>query len=78
MRFPQEIDGQPSREAEDADAAAHYAAMIESIYVDREDLDAEQCPPDRRFFLADKEAWIYEHGNICELVYVRSTNTEEW
>lgn len=65
-------------EAADAAAAEAYARMIETIYVDRDALDAELCPPDRRFFLADKEAWVYEHGNICELVYVRSSAGEQF
>lgn len=56
----------------DAAEADRYARMMEDAFLDIDDLDAETFPPDRRFFLADKEAWIYEHGNICELIFVRN------
>ncbi len=55
----------------DAREADAYARMMEEVMIDIEDLDPVACPPDRRFFLKDKQAWVYEHGNICELVYVR-------
>ncbi len=48
-----------------------WAAMMDEILIDIDDLDPVACPPDRRFFLKDKEAWVYEHGNVCELVYVK-------
>lgn len=77
MQFTSGIDGVLRQESDEAALAEQYAAMIDEIYVDRDDLDAELCPPDRRFFLADKEAWVYEHGNICELVYVRVNDEGE-
>ena len=36
-----------------------------------EDLDPEECPPDMRFFLGDREAWVYDHGDVVDLVFVR-------
>lgn len=36
-----------------------------------EDLDAEECPPDMRYFLGDREAWVYDHGDVADLVFVR-------
>ena len=56
----------------DAREADAYARMMEEILIDIDELDPVSCPPDRRFFLKDKQAWIYEHGNVCELVYVRT------
>lgn len=53
------------------EAADKFARMMDEILIDIDDLDPVACPPDRRFFLRDKEAWVYEHGNVCELVYVR-------
>ena len=55
----------------DEEMAREYAEMIEAIYLNSEGLDLENCPPDRRFFKGDREAWVYEHGNIAELVFVR-------
>lgn len=62
------------READDRRAADAYARMMEEILIDIDELDPVACPPDRRFFLRDKEAWVYEHGNVSELVYVRTGN----
>lgn len=56
----------------DAEAADAWAAMMDDVLIDIDDLDPVACPPDRRFFLKDKQAWIYEHGNVCELVYVKA------
>jgi hypothetical protein len=57
--------------ASQAQAADEYASMMEDLMLEFDDLDIENCPPDRRFFRPGKEAWVYEHGNICELVFVR-------
>jgi len=62
-----------TRDAREADA---YAKMMEQILIDIDELDPGACPPDRRFFLKDKEAWVYEHGNIAELVYVRTVQDD--
>ena len=51
--------------------AREYALMMETAYLDIEEMNLEACPPDRRFFQGDKEAWVYEHGNIAELVFVK-------
>jgi hypothetical protein len=59
----------PREAAREAD---RHARMLEEIYIDIEDLDPVSCPPDRRFFKAGKEAWVYDHGKIAELVFVRS------
>jgi hypothetical protein len=66
-------DSRPSLPSEfDAREADAYARMMEEILIDIDELDPVACPPDRRFFLKGKQAWVYEHGNICELVYVRT------
>jgi hypothetical protein len=63
----------PSRRAVPSDTAEadRYARMMEETLIDVSELDAVNFPPDRRFFLADREAWVYDHGKICELVFVR-------
>lgn len=52
-------------------AADEYARAVDNIMIDIDELDPIACPPDRRIMLPDREAWVYEHGNICELVFVR-------
>lgn len=45
----------------------------EEIDFDIADLDAEACPPDRRYVLSSaREAWVYDHGDIAELIFVRT------
>ncbi len=53
-------------------AADEYARAVDNIMIDINELDPVKCPPDRRILLRDCEAWIYEHGNICELVFVKT------
>lgn len=55
----------------DEDLAREYALMMEDAYLDVDDMDLEACPPDRRIFKGGREAWVYEHGNIAELVFVK-------
>jgi len=55
----------------DEEMARRYAEMMEQIYLDTSEMDIATCAPDRRFFRGEKEAWVYEHGNIAELVFVR-------
>lgn len=55
----------------DEELAREYALMMDSIYLNADDMDLSACPPDRRLKRGDKEAWVYEHGNIAELVFVR-------
>ncbi|MCB1438740.1 MAG: hypothetical protein H6888_06255 [Nitratireductor sp.] len=54
----------------DEQLAREYALMMEQTYLDAECLAPDICPPTRRLFKGDKEAWVYEHGNIAELVFV--------
>jgi hypothetical protein len=58
----------------DAQLAREYAEMIDRMYLESDALDLDACPPDRRFFKGDKEAWVYERGNIAELVFVRNSS----
>lgn len=67
---PAEIEANAPRKS-DQDLAREYAVMMEDAFLDMEDMNIEACPPDRRFFQGDREAWVYEHGNIAELVFVK-------
>jgi len=62
-----------SEEVSDAIAADNYAKEMDDILMDIADLNPEICPPDRRFMKGDREAWVYEHGNIAELVFVKTS-----
>ena len=53
-------------------AANEYAKQMDDILLDIAELNPEVCPPDRRIFKGDREAWVYEHGNIAELVFVKT------
>lgn len=44
-------------------------AEDDTLYL--EDLNPEICTPDMVYDLGDREAWVYEHDNIAELVFVR-------
>ncbi|MCB1382718.1 MAG: hypothetical protein KDJ73_07265 [Notoacmeibacter sp.] len=44
---------------------------LEDFLLDAADLDAEACPPDMRFDLGDREAWVYDHGDVADLIFVR-------
>ncbi len=57
----------------EAIAADSYAQEMDDILMDIADLNPEICPPDRRFMKGDREAWVYEHGNIAELVFVKTS-----
>jgi len=57
--------------------ASKYAQNVDEFYVDATDLNANLCPPDKRFYKAEKEAWVYEHGNISELVFVKREDVAE-
>lgn len=49
------------------------SGLREDFELDIADLDADECPPDLRFHLADgREAWVYDHGDIAELLFVRA------
>ncbi len=53
-------------------AANEFAKEMDDILLDIAELNPEVCPPDRRIYKGDREAWIYEHGNIAELVFVKT------
>lgn len=56
----------------DAAQADKFAAEMDDVLLDIADLDPEMCPPDFRYVKGNREAWVYEHGNIAELVFVRT------
>ncbi len=56
----------------DAIAADQFAEKMDDVLLDIEELDPQACPPDQRYLLGDREAWVYEHGNVAELVFVRT------
>jgi hypothetical protein len=58
----------------DEQLAREYAEMIDQMFIESDDLDIQACPPDRRFFRGDREAWVYEHGNVAELVFIRQSD----
>ncbi len=60
-----------SLELKDMASADKFAEEMDNVLLDIADMNPEICPPDRRFFQGDKEAWVYEHGNISELVFVK-------
>lgn len=55
----------------DDQLAREYAEMMDDIYLNADAMDLENCKPDRRLIKGDREAWIFEHGNIAELVFVK-------
>lgn len=59
-------------ELAEAMEADKFAEKMDDILMDIVDLNPEDCPPDRRFMKGDREAWVYEHGNIAELVFVKT------
>ncbi|MCP4073365.1 MAG: hypothetical protein GY742_16755 [Hyphomicrobiales bacterium] len=54
-------------------AADEHARAVEDIMIDIDELDSATCPPDRRLVYEDREAWIYDHGKICELIFVKTS-----
>ncbi|MBO6814284.1 MAG: hypothetical protein JJ891_05445 [Rhizobiaceae bacterium] len=52
--------------------ADKYAQEMDGIMLDIGELDPELCPPDRRYMMPGREAWVYEHDNICELIFVKT------
>lgn len=47
-----------------------YALAEQGIVMLRSELDPAACPPDRRICRDDREAWVYHHGKVTELVFV--------
>ena len=56
----------------DALQADLFAEEHDDIFMDMAELDPEVWPPDQRYVRADHEAWVYNHGNIAELVFVKT------
>lgn len=61
-----------SRQILDCLEADKFASEMDEVLMDISELNPETCPPDKRYMMAGREAWVYEHGNICELVFVRT------
>ena len=71
MRFISDGEMQTDVDVKARLEADKFAAEMDDMLLDIEDLDPFSCPPDKRYHLGDREAWIYEHGNISELIFVR-------
>jgi len=52
--------------------ADRHAHEMDGTLLYLEDMDPENCPPDTVYDLGDREAWVYEHDNIAELIFVRT------
>ena len=72
MHIVNDEDIQSCSDILEAIAADRFAEQMDDMLLNIEELDPQSCPPDKRFFLGDREAWVYEHGNISELVFVRT------
>lgn len=55
----------------DAKEADKFATEMDDVLLDIADLNPEVCPPDKRITKGNREAWVYNHGNISELVFVK-------
>lgn len=51
-------------------------AHLDDFLMDFEAMDADSCPPDMCFDLGDRQAWVYDHGNVADLVFVRTPPLE--
>jgi len=71
MHIISDEDTKLCSDTQTAHAADRFAAKMDDVLLNLEDMNLEACPPDKRYFLGEQEAWVYEHGNICELVFVR-------
>jgi len=71
-----ETDSEFIREFEemlgDRAAADKFAASMDDMILYLEDLDPVKCPPDYIYPREDVEAWVYNHGKITELVFVKT------
>lgn len=71
-----EADNELIREFEemlgDAAAADKFSAAMDDTVLNMEDLDPVNCPPDYIYVKEDREAWVYNHGKITELIFVRT------
>ena len=71
MHIVNDEDIQSCSDILEAITADRFAEQMDDMLLDIEEMDLHSCPPDKRFFLGDREAWVYEHGNISELVFVK-------
>lgn len=55
----------------DRDAADKYSVAMDDVVLYLEDMDPVACPPDYIFPREDTEAWVYNHGKISELIFVK-------
>ncbi len=39
---------------------------------DATDLDGETCPPDMIVTRGDRDAWVYDHGEVADILFVRT------
>ncbi|PHP67056.1 hypothetical protein CSC94_10920 [Zhengella mangrovi] len=46
--------------------------LPEDFLFDAEDLDGESCPPDMIVERGDRTAWVYDHGGIADILFVRA------
>ncbi len=69
----QEMQAEEFAATQISKAADEYAREFDQTNLDISELDPANCPPDRRYQLGEREAWVYEHGNISELVFVNLT-----
>ena len=60
------------RDILDAIEADQFAEATDDMLLELAELDPELCPPDKRYVQEDREAWVYNHGNIAELVFVKT------
>ena len=71
MSRPHDEDRDEVTEMLDKLAADAFAEEMDDMLLDIADLNPDICPPDRRYYRGNREAWVYEHGNIAELVFVK-------
>lgn len=46
--------------------------LPEDFLFDAADLDAETCPPDMIVQRGDRSAWVYDHGDIADILFVKA------
>lgn len=79
MPAPQTIDAPKARIhivttpplAPDTIPPLDHGHCMDDFLMSASDLDGDACPPDMRFDLGDREAWVYDHGDVADLIFVR-------
>ncbi|MCB1425539.1 MAG: hypothetical protein R3D65_03680 [Zhengella sp.] len=46
--------------------------LPEDFLFEAGDLDGETCPPDMIVERGDRAAWVYDHGEIADILFVRT------